>query len=411
MVRVKGRYMNGSEVVLEDCNTVNAIKVKFASKHDVFAPDVVILSIDASTPFAGSDEAPAHVQVVINKPVDPCNDAHRWQSALLVHATTQDMAGVHRAMTSIDQDVQGAAKTKIYTKALWYYFRDIFGPCDSESHYDLEHDDMSTAPNQRGALDLDWVQTLIGCRADIEFHNPDCCHHTGGYPPLTLAAKNGHVDACQMLLAAGAEVDGMYLEKAHLMLAAENGHLELCRILVSAGAYIGGQYEETSLEYLARTSGNAEACKLLLTLDAVQSVRKLSSDQRQEWLTAASHPASNDSCEPDPSQPVDLSKVLLPADCDLASCDDDEKTLLAESVRRFVNVRSSFDIGPDTVIAIAASFGYADMCRVCIAAGADVHFRNMEGFAPLDFASTDGVRELLISAGAKPSRGYWGGWD
>eukprot|EP00397_Hematodinium_sp_SG-2012_P014453 GEMP01014694.1.p1 GENE.GEMP01014694.1~~GEMP01014694.1.p1 ORF type:complete len:423 (+),score=113.00 GEMP01014694.1:96-1364(+) len=409
MGRVTARYMNSSEVVLEVCDTVNAIRVKIANLHDAFVPDITVLSIDTSTPLAGSDAAPAHVQVVISKPVDPCNDAHRWQSVLLAHARAQDMAGVHRAMTSIDQDAPEAAKTEIYTKALWYYLRDIFGPCghDTELH-NFEHVDMSLAPHQRGALDLVWVQTLLERRADVNFYNRSRFVGKRGLPLLAFAAQNGHVEACQVLLAAGAEVDGKCGATTHLMLAAGNGHLELCRLLVSAGAYLYSPFEETPLEYVARTSGDAAVCKLLLTLHALQFVRALSSDERQAYLAAASLPPLLDWATPGPSRLVDLSAVLLPTDCALACCDEDDKTLFAHAVREFVNISHSWGSGPDTVLSTAASGGHVDLCGVCIAAGADVNFRNWEGFLPLDFAATDDVRELLISAGAEPGRGYLG---
>eukprot|EP00397_Hematodinium_sp_SG-2012_P036842 GEMP01039824.1.p1 GENE.GEMP01039824.1~~GEMP01039824.1.p1 ORF type:complete len:226 (+),score=62.07 GEMP01039824.1:775-1452(+) len=211
------------------------------------------------------------------------------------------------------------------------------------------------------------------------------------------------MEACRMLLAAGAHVEGLCGGFTYLTRAAGNGHLDLCRLFVAAERSILGTSQAISLEIVAGCSGNAQVFKLLLTLGAVQAVRTLSSEERALRLAAASRPAPGRNWyEPDPSLPVDLSQVLFSPDCDLAHCDEDDRILLAQVVRTLINRRSDIDIGPNTLISMAAQEGYLDVCRVCMAAGADVNFRNRLGDVPMDFAATDDVRKLLLSAGAEP---------
>eukprot|EP00397_Hematodinium_sp_SG-2012_P051982 GEMP01061228.1.p1 GENE.GEMP01061228.1~~GEMP01061228.1.p1 ORF type:complete len:178 (+),score=39.30 GEMP01061228.1:108-641(+) len=54
---VQARYLNGDEVALEQCSTINGVRVGVANRHNRFAPDVVVLSIDSALVLS-DDDAP-----------------------------------------------------------------------------------------------------------------------------------------------------------------------------------------------------------------------------------------------------------------------------------------------------------------------------------------------------------------
>eukprot|EP00397_Hematodinium_sp_SG-2012_P059140 GEMP01075455.1.p2 GENE.GEMP01075455.1~~GEMP01075455.1.p2 ORF type:complete len:182 (+),score=31.33 GEMP01075455.1:80-547(+) len=114
MPAVQAQFMNGDEESLEYCWTINHVRVQVATPRDIFAPDVVVLSIDQAVVLKYGDVPPPKVSVVIDE--KPYNDA-RWLSALMAHALAEDRRGVERAMAKLERDGHGRVQA-ICSKAL-----------------------------------------------------------------------------------------------------------------------------------------------------------------------------------------------------------------------------------------------------------------------------------------------------
>lgn len=79
---------------------------------------------------------------------------------------------------------------------------------------------------------VDCVNILVGNSAHVSHTMDDGC------TPLHIASRRGHVECMQVLLQNGAPVDavaGPHHDTA-LMMAAENGLVDACKVLVASGA-------------------------------------------------------------------------------------------------------------------------------------------------------------------------------
>ena len=90
--------------------------------------------------------------------------------------------------------------------------------------------------------------------------------------PLHLAAENGHVYSCEMLLRMGAHVDSNFYENSLTPLhkAAENGHWLVCKMLLNENAdpnFAGLKRHHTALRFAAE-KGHLEICALLIECKA-----------------------------------------------------------------------------------------------------------------------------------------------
>ncbi|KAI8921659.1 ankyrin repeat-containing domain protein [Entophlyctis helioformis] len=105
------------------------------------------------------------------------------------------------------------------------------------------------------------TRALLQCGADASL--PD----SQGRSPLFLAAHEGHVNVCRVLLTeADTHVDQVdKTQRTALMLAAKYGHVTVCRMLVEAGARVDAvdRLGCTALMYAAHC-GHSEVCDLLL---------------------------------------------------------------------------------------------------------------------------------------------------
>lgn len=88
-----------------------------------------------------------------------------------------------------------------------------------------------------------------------------------GYAPLHYAARNGHLDACLLLLQNGAQVDKCTRagRATSLHRAAYAGHIEVVKALIQAGANIEAKDSDgcTPL-HKADAQGHADIVKLLV---------------------------------------------------------------------------------------------------------------------------------------------------
>ncbi|NXW78534.1 ASB12 protein, partial [Hirundo rustica] len=93
--------------------------------------------------------------------------------------------------------------------------------------------------------------------------------------PLRLAAARGHARSLRVLLAHGAEVDGLDVKaQTPLFVAVSNGHLECVRALLEAGASPAGSvHNNCSPLLLAARDGRVDVVRQLLEHGAEANVR------------------------------------------------------------------------------------------------------------------------------------------
>lgn len=131
------------------------------------------------------------------------------------------------------------------------------------------------------------IETLKDCLAhgvavDDIFHD-DAADITDNllysHSALYLAAYEGHLEACKVLIEAGADVNFKREgdESTPLHAAASEGHLEVCRLLLDHGADVNAQQSEEGYSYTplhaAARYGQAEVCTLLLERGADPTLR------------------------------------------------------------------------------------------------------------------------------------------
>ena len=116
----------------------------------------------------------------------------------------------------------------------------------------------------------------------------------GGYSPLLFAAKNGHLELAELLISAGAKIDGVSGNGATpLVVAAHSGHSDLAIMLLENGAdpnTIGAGYNAL---HAAILKGDKETVGALLQhgADPNQRVIRATPTQRasEDWVLRTSH--------------------------------------------------------------------------------------------------------------------------
>ena len=150
---------------------------------------------------------------------------------------------------------------------------------------------------------MEMVQLLLYRGADVNSH---FVKHSSMSPetPLETAVETGRLDLVQLLLQAGAHING--LETGHgcavLMFAAQTGRLDLVQFLLDAGAEVDGSPDHdrprTALQAAARI-GNIKVVRLLLSYGAGVNVPGGECEGRTA-LESAAHSGS-----------VDITQLLL----------------------------------------------------------------------------------------------------
>ncbi|KAJ3093114.1 hypothetical protein HDU96_002526 [Phlyctochytrium bullatum] len=220
--------------------------------------------------------------------------------------------------------------------------------------------------------------------------------------PLHAAAWYGHAPVCEVLLHAGAEVDGRDEgEKTPLMQAAHWEHLSVAQVLVERGANVHARDEKgmTPLHYAA-WNGHVDMARFLLDRGADVNCR-------DKWERTPLMRAASEGHLP-------VAQVLVERGADVHARDKGERTPLILAapkghlpvaqvlVERGADVNAR-DKDGTTTLHWAAYNGHVDMARFLLDRGADVNCRNYRKETPLMEAAKWGrlnVAQLLVEKGA-----------
>ena len=109
---------------------------------------------------------------------------------------------------------------------------------------------------------------------------------------LIIAAENGHLKVCKLLIDAVASVSQKNNEGMSSMhWAVYNGHVKVCKLLIDAGASVSNKDKEgMSSMHLAAYSRHTEICKRLIQHDT--DINEKGNDRGKtplQWAELASH--------------------------------------------------------------------------------------------------------------------------
>ena len=260
-----------------------------------------------------------------------------------------------------------------------------------------------------------------GSSAGEQNHSGDSCLH--------VAAREGHLDAVRVLVAAGTALNRVNQSKntalqwacnrghasivefmlrlpgidvtaydvnedSNLAIAAMNGHADICRLLLAAGAEPNSRnkWKNTPLQW-ACNKGHTEVAKLLLAVPGIDAV---ATDANADTNLAIA--AMNGR--------TDVVELLLAAGVDPSTKNKWGNSPLqwacnkgfAEVAKLLLAVPgidiAAPDANGDTNLAIAAMNGRADVVKLLLAAGASASTKNKWGNSPLQWACNKGFAEV-----------------
>jgi cytohesin len=236
------------------------------------------------------------------------------------------------------------------------------------------------------------VRLLIDTEADLEFGSGEC-YGTA----LHRAVWQGHKGIVKMLLKAGADIEAVdNTDETPLAFAAKRGHLELAQLLLDAGARVDGNGKRTPLQ-TAIWVGNVPLTKLLLERGADLALARC--DDGAALYMAAERGY------------VEMVELLLRHDPNLTLGDTGvlHAAVQCRDMERYENyftiVRLLIDKGcsPNAVWHGRFSISYAKSTRMMkhlLACGADPKARTKDGETALHMTYDAEKAKVLLDAGA-----------
>ena len=198
--------------------------------------------------------------------------------------------------------------------------------------------------------------------------------------PFVNACLRGDLAKVKTLLAAGADIEGIWRSCTGLMWAAAEGYLPVVELLLSVGANANTRNEVnyTAILYAAET------------------------DQRDIVLALLNHRAQTDASVCNRYQETILLLMARQGHADIVE----------QLCQRGENLHHTNKIG-DTALYLAVSNGHGPTVASLIRLGAEVNTANIGGWTPLMMASSRGdidIMEMLIRHGADTTpQNRWGG--
>ena len=246
------------------------------------------------------------------------------------------------------------------------------------------------------------VKMLVEAGADFRENGSDSCltfaadhghtqtvRYLAGLPEALLsAARKGHSDVVQMLIAAGADMEAKDRDRGRSPLhwASSEGKLSTVKLLVEAGASMRATVMDGDMcLILAARHGHAETVRYLVGLPEVDVQHRNEDDfTALDSAVMRGHP--------------DVVQVLIDAGADINTDFPPLEWWIAFTSMPIERT------GAATLLHRAVNEGHTDVVQVLIEAGADIEAKNDKGCSPLHWACEDGrlaIVMMLVKAGAK----------
>jgi len=249
-----------------------------------------------------------------------------------------------------------------------------------------------------GTGNIEEVKQHLDVGVDVDSKNK------AGMTPLFYAARSGHKEVAELLLAKGADVNakvasGPNQGKTPLDAANETNHPEVADLLRKHGAKTGAELKAVESFHFAIEQGDIRVVRQHLA-DGVDVNKK-----RDDGGTPLHFAAINGRKE--------IVELLIDKGADVNAKDFEDETPLdrakwgepeiADLLRKH-GAKTSDWLNADNSIHSAASAGHIEAVKQHLAAGVDVNVKDKrQGRAPLHFAAINGrkeIVELLIDKGA-----------
>jgi ankyrin repeat protein len=235
-----------------------------------------------------------------------------------------------------------------------------------------------------------------------------------GYPhdkftvALLEASMNGQASLVQLLLNAGANVDGTNASGfTALYAASQHGHLPTVNILLDAGADVNHatDYGFTSL-HIASIHGHVEVIRRLLSVPGINKYAAENTDRCTALQAAAQ--------EGHPAVVRCFMESIGTGDEEREACGRSLLIAVKRHHKEIIDVLLNAGVATDfadidgfTPLQAAAGGGHLELVELFLGKGADVNHANNAGYTPLHAASLGGhvdVVKRLLAAGADATR-------
>ena len=215
--------------------------------------------------------------------------------------------------------------------------------------------------------------------------------------PLHLAASQGYLEICRLLLERNADLHGRDNSgNTPLHLAASMGRLEIAHILLERDAEVNSQNDDGSTPFLrASASGSLDVAQLLLDHSANVHMQDKSGNTPLHFAASGGH--------------LKVARMLLELNAEVNSLNDKRSTPLhlalsgwweahLDVTQLLLGYGADVHIHDDngnTPLHFAASGGFLGIAQILLERDAEVDFRDNHGCTPLHHASAFGTPDVV----------------
>eukprot|EP00397_Hematodinium_sp_SG-2012_P032220 GEMP01034286.1.p1 GENE.GEMP01034286.1~~GEMP01034286.1.p1 ORF type:complete len:568 (+),score=66.60 GEMP01034286.1:38-1741(+) len=413
MASVEARYLDGSSVQVENCESIGGIMVHIANLHQRFASEITVVCPESGKDLSDepSQSPPSLVQVVVKLRPD---GTQSWADeelllTLCLHAQHEDAPTCKRAYDILNKKNLGdkCMLKNILDKA--------DGDLDTEAKILRTLFRLGVELKKQNFLlklacesgDEKKVKMLLSEGVPVDYESGSDERNVGIIDSnkgsaLSVAAFEGHADVVKILLAHRADVNnklggvkGRYIGTP-LIFASEKGHVDVVKILLSSGAVVNLPVVCSWPLGAACEHGQAKVAEVLL---AHQADVNYYSTPLSIYLTALSLACKSKSLELTTMLITHGASVNLMGGTNCvalvyANTPDLQKALLAHGA--FVNFVC--DDG-ETPLSLASAYNMVDKVHVLLDHGAHINRADHVGRTALIKATRRGrlkvVRTLL----------------
>jgi len=415
MVTVEARYLNGDDVLIPGCTTIDDARVKFAALHDRLAPEVLFFVRDGTIeeqnctqkilfPNVCQDDSPPILPVSAVFKHTPLPYTQEFLAAsVLLHARSGDSEGVRRAMSlCADRD----EAEFLCARTLLYHLRDNDEPASSELVELLS--DYATPSKINIEDELSWSALDVAC-----FQHPDTViiqiildakanvAHVDrrGRSAVARLSYQGKNEILELLLSRDNDAVAVNLTDrtgcAPLCLAAFQGHTKVCQQLLQHKANVNHSSNTAGMTALTQAACAGHTAVVELLLEHGADCEIVSKNGRPALMSAALEGR------------FDVVRALLKHGADVHATTSEGCTALGFAalrchaalcqllIKHGAHVNSLIQGGSTPLMMAARRKNGVEAISVLLNAKADVNLRNMHGWQALCIATLNGNDQIV----------------